>query len=435
MIATSAASPKKVLPFGRKAHAFATRHPYEDAPINILEGAVRSSKTWSMIPKILQLSRYDVGGQRVLTGASKQTVYNNVLNDLFDILTPKNYTYNRQTGELDIMGAKWLVIGAKDEGSERYVRGLTVGVAYADELTLLPRNFTMMLLNRMSPDNARFYATTNPDNPFHYVKTEIIDNPTYARMHYIWNEHFTLDDNPNLSPARKEYLRSLYTGVYKLRFIDGLWVVAEGAIYGSCWDDKLGYDGPCPLASPEQRDHIVEEFVSCDCGVGHPQVYLHIIDDGVTLWVDREYYWDSVETMHQKTDGQYADDLEDFMKGDNRAGLPGLACPNAQVIIPPECASFDAELTQRGIWHIDAENDVDNGIRTVSSMMATRRIRISRERCPKTIREIPVYSWDPKAALRGIDQPIKKKDDGVDALRYGVHTKIQPWRLALGAAA
>ena len=405
----------KILPFGTKAHAFGVRHPQDDAPINILEGAVRSSKTWAMIPKLLSLSRYDVDGHRVLTGVSKQTIYNNVLSDLFEVLTPKNYNYNRQSGELDIMGCKWLVIGAKDEGSEKYVRGLTVGVAYGDELTLQPRSFVMMLLNRMSPANARFYATTNPDNPFHYVKTEIIDNQTYRKRGYIWNEHFTLDDNPNLTEMRKNYLRGLYTGVFHLRYIEGLWVVAEGAIYGGAWNEDDNTYDELPISV-----RGVESYVPVDCGVDHPQVYLDVRDDGDTLWVEREYYWDSKLTMKQKTDSQYADDLEEFLKDTN----------GAQVIIPPECASFEAELVTRGIWMTVAENAVADGIRTTASMMVKRKIKINRNRCPRLVKEIPAYSWDPKKSERGLEEPIKKNDDGCDALRYCVETKVNPWRIA-----
>lgn len=402
-------------PFGKKAHAFATRPPLHDAPINILEGAVRSAKTWSMIPKLLQLAAYPVEGHRILTGVSKQTIQNNVLDDLFDFLGPRNYTMNRQSGELDIMGSKWLVIGAKDEGSEKYVRGLTVGVAYGDELTLQPRSFVMMVLNRMSPDNARFYGTTNPDNPMHYIKTEIIDNPKYREAGYIWTEHFTLDDNPNLSDERKQYLRSLYTGVYHLRYIEGLWVVAEGAIYGGAWDDALLYDD-----ADRKLKESCEEYIGVDCGVDHAQIYLHVIDDGDTLWVDREYCWDSKVQMRQKTDSQYADDLEDFLK----------LAPNAQTIIPPECASFEAELVTRGIWLTTADNEVEDGIRITASMMARKKLRIHRTRCPRLCREIPAYSWDPKKSLRGLEEPIKINDDACDALRYIVKTKVTPWRIA-----
>lgn len=419
----------KILPFGKKARTFARRYPSLDRRITILEGSVRSSKTWAMLAKFPSLCHYKVDGHRVITGVSKQTIYQNVLSDIFDVLGPSNYNYNRQTGELDIMGVKWLVIGAKDEGSEKYVRGMTIGLLYADELVLQPRSFVMMAMNRLSPKGARMYATTNPDSPYHYVKTEIIDNKALRDAGDLEVLHFTLDDNPNLTEDYKAFVKRAYVGVYYQRFILGLWVVAEGAIYGSCWSEALCYDGPCPI-----NTETAEQTIAIDCGVGHPQVYLQIFDNGTDVYVDREYVWESVATMRQKTDGQYADDLEDFMDGGNKAGMPGVKSPGALVVIPPECASFEAELVARGIWHTDADNDVTEGIKMTSSMMALRNIHFSRERCPKTISKLPAYAWDPKKALRGIEEPIKQMDDECDAVRYFVKTRISPYRIAGQAA-
>ena len=404
-----------VKPFGLKAATFIRRPPIRDARLTVLEGAVRSSKTWAMIPKFLELCNYDVRGRRVITGVSKQTIYNNILSDLFDLLGPANYTYNRQSGELDVMGTKWLTIGAKDEGSEKYVRGLTVGCWYGDELTLQPESFVMMILNRMSPDNARGYATTNPDNPYHYVKTRILDNQELLKAGNLNHIHFTLDDNPNLSEDYKRFLEQSHKGMFYLRYVKGLWVVAEGAIYGSCWSNALLYDDD----ERPKLEKVVERYVGVDCGVDHPQVYLDVWDDGETLWVDREYFWDSHETLRQKTDSEYADDLEEFLK----------EAPGAQVIIPPEVASFRAELVQRGIWFTDAENEVYEGIHTVSTLMAQKRIRFSRTRTPHCQQEFPSYSWDPKKSMRGLEEPIKKKDDTCDCGRYVAHTKVKPWRL------
>jgi hypothetical protein len=161
---------------GPRAEVFALRPPEEDWPINILTGAVRAGKTWALFPKTFYCCRYNVAGRKVFTGVSKQTIYNNVLTDLFDIIGTRNYSYNRSTGQLRLFGSEWLVIGAKDEGSERYIRGLTVGVALCDEISLMPQSFFQMLLSRMSPEGARLYATTNPDSPHHWLKSEYLDN-------------------------------------------------------------------------------------------------------------------------------------------------------------------------------------------------------------------------------------------------------------------
>ena len=389
-------------PFGEKAYRFAFRDPKEDKRINVLHGAIRSAKTWSMIPKIIQLLEYPVQGWRVITGVSKLTIFNNVLNDLFDLVGARNYDYNRQTGELALFGIPHLVVGAKDEGSEKYIRGLTVGTAYADELVLLPSSFVKMLLNRMSSVGARFYATTNCDTPYHYVKTDLIDNEELKKRGSIWSEHFDLDDNPNLDPSYKSHLKDLFKGVYYRRFVLGEWIVAEGAIYKDCYSEDLLYDDS--TVPPRLKGELkVEDYIGVDCGVDHAQVYLYAVDDGTTLWFDAEYYYNSKVEMRQKTDREYRIDLEKFMQK--------CGGKDAQVIIPPECASFDAELTQAGIWHTDADNDVIEGIKTVSSLMGTRRMRFHRERCKHLLEEIQTYAWDPKKALRGVEEPLKTKDD------------------------
>ena len=422
-----------LLPFGEKAYNIAFRQPEQDKRYNILEGSVRSAKTWALIPKIISLCKYQVKGWRVFTGVSKGTIYQNVLSDLFTIIGPDNYGYNRMSGELDLFGTKWLVIGARDEGSEKAIRGLTVGICVADELTLLSQTFVKMIFNRMSVEGARFYATTNPDTPFHYVKTDLLDNPILKESGDLFTEHFQLSDNPNLPADYPAQLSRMYPpgSLYWQRFVMGLWVTGEGAIFKDVWSEELLYDDspwtmsdgkPGTVSAINLRDprSIAERYVPVDCGVDHPQVYLDIIDDGKELWCDREYVWDSHETHRQKTDRQYREDLQAFL----------AQTSGAQVIIPPECASFEAELMQAGIWYCVADNEVLDGIKNVSTLMALKRIHFHRKNCPRTIAGLQTYCWDPKAALRGVEQPLKVKDDECDALRYGVQTKIPAWRLA-----
>jgi hypothetical protein len=104
----------------------------------------------------------------------------------------------------------------------------------------------------------------------------------------------------------------------------------------------------------------------------------------------------------------------------------------ARIIVPPEAASFKAELWSRGLWVTDADNDVKEGIKTVTSIMGRQMVRIH-ESCKGLIREIETYAWDPQAAKHGDEKPIKSNDDHVDCLRYGLHGKIPMWRI-MGAS-
>jgi len=195
-------------PFGKKALQFILTPVGQDSRITILEGSVRSGKTVAMIPKLINMCGDAPQGLGVITGVSKDTIYDNILRDLFDVVGTRNYHYNRQSGELDLFGDEYKVIGAKDEGSEKYIRGKTIARAYCDELSLMPERFFKQLLNRMSVPGARLYATTNPDSPYHYLYTEYINDPEKLASKMVKVIHFELDDNPALDEEYKHFIRN-----------------------------------------------------------------------------------------------------------------------------------------------------------------------------------------------------------------------------------
>lgn len=416
-------SPKagRLRQFGEKAHAFAFRPPAEDARVNILEGSIRSSKTTAMIPKRLQLCRYPVEGHKLIVGVSKQTVYNNVLSQMFELVGKSNYTYNRQTGELTLCGSKWIVCGAKDEGSEKFIRGLTLGVADVDEAVLIPKSFWQMMIGRLSAKGARAYATTNPGPPQHYLKKEWLDDPEKRQRGDVWSQHFTLDDNPNVDEEYKAFVKRSYSGMFYKRFVLGLWVGAEGAIYADSFtDDLIVNESQIPIGLRGQGGHV-ERIIACDYGTKNAMVFLEILDDGKILWVVREYYFDSAKEGYQQTDAQYGDALVKFIKDG--------AATEAQVIIDPSAASFKAEMNARGIWNVDGNNDVLDGIRMVSTMFQRKLVRVH-EDCRNFIEEHQGYVWDEKKAAYGVEEPVNTADHTCAAFRYEVKTKISDWRLA-----
>ena len=406
--------------FGPRIGRFALQPIEKDRRINILEGSVRSGNTWALHAKILYGCKYPVAGWRLITGQTKETIFVNVLNDLFSLIGPKYYTYNQQSGLLSMFNSKWKVMGAKDEGSVKFLRGSTIGFAVCDELTLMPKGFFQMLLTRMSPEGARLYGSTNTDQPLHWLKSDYLDDEAMRTAGLLWSMHCTMDDNPNLSREFVEAQKKLYKGLFYQRFILGQWVMAEGSIWGDAWSDDLTYD-VAPPSLKNAGGHI-DHWISNDYGTNHPHVYLEFWDDGDTIWLDREWVWDSREQMRQLTDGQYAEELIKFMG-------PNQAC---QVRIPPDALSFRQECINRGIWVTEANNEVVEGIQTVAGMMVARKLRVNRQ-CKRTIRGINTYVWDPNKAKRGIEEPLTEGDDEASALRYGLNGKIPRWRFMLAA--
>lgn len=408
--------------FGQKAHSFIKRHPSQDKKYTLLEGSVRSGKTFAIDAKLItQLITYNVKGKRIICGATKQSVYKNILLDLFQVVGKKNYAYNRANGELFLFGTQWFVIGAKDEASYKQILGMTVGIAICDEFVEFPRSFTMQLFLRMSPEGARLYASTNPGTPQHYLYTEVIHNDKFAPDLEVI--HFMLSDNPNISDSAKRQIIASQKGVYYQRYILGLWVIAEGAIYKDSWKDDWLYDDDTRPVGLYGSGGYTQHIISIDYGTHNPCVFLEYFDDGDIVWLDREYYWDSVKEMKQKTDSEYADDLELFIKQSRVIGRN-----NPMVICDPSAASFKLELIKRGLLVIDGDNDVLNGIHRVSEVEAFGLRRVRKD-CKEFRREKALYSWNMKSAETGDEEPLKVNDHTMDADRYGIKHLFPDWRV------
>lgn len=310
------------------------------------------------------------------------------------------------------------VFGGRDESSYMLIQGVTLAGVLLDEVALMPRSFVEQALARCSVAGAKLWFNCNPDVPEHWFRKEWL---LKLREKDATHLHFSMEDNPSLSPETLAMYRSLYAGVFKRRYIDGEWTAGDGLIYDMFDPEVNTYDdGTRPKGLP----YISTRTIACDYGTANPTVFLDIYDDGETVWVDNEYRWDSRNLERcgrQKTDMEYADDLAVFMGADVQ-----FHCP---VVVDPSAASFIAELKRRGFYVIQGDNDVINGIRRVSQLFARRVLTIHREQCVGLISELQSYVWDTKAAQQaGVERPVKQQDHGPDALRYYVNTSLPKWR-------
>jgi hypothetical protein len=82
-------------------------------------------------------------------------------------------------------------------------------------------------------------------------------------------------------------------------------------------------------------------------------------------------------------------------------------------------------MMKRAIWHVDANNDVNEGIRVFSMVLNQRMVRFCRHTVQKTIREMQTYAWDSKAAQRGVEKPLRIYDHGSRCLPL-ISLKLKP---------
>lgn len=195
--------------------------------INLLYGSVRSGKTWiSLLKWAIWVGQQASDKQFLMVGKTITTLKRNCL-VLLEELIGDNITYSISQKKAVIFGHTVWLEGANDERSESKIRGMTLMGVYIDELTQIPQDFYLMALSRLSEKGAVFLATTNPDHPKHYVKTEIIDNDLLDKQVI----KFLIDDNIFLDETYKDNLKKEYSGVFYQRFILGEFVRAEGIIF------------------------------------------------------------------------------------------------------------------------------------------------------------------------------------------------------------
>ncbi len=394
------------------------------AKYRLLEGPVRSAKSFTAndlaIQEIQELPACNV----LISGYSISSVTRNVLAEWKKIIDPKSkglfriikkdkdeYLHINWRGLRD---KKFYLRGGGKENDADSIQGATFGYWLADELTKHKKSFVDMARTRLTPDYAKAVWTTNPDSPFHFVKSEIIDNEILTKEDETgWSllkiYTYVIDDNPSLSKKVLNELKNMFVGVFYKRFILGLWVLASGAIY-DFFEDKEPYiiDNDIPL-------HANSWIYAIDYGTKNPCVFLKAgrnLQSNPGIWIDDEYCWDSAKEGKQKTDEEYTNDFIKFVGNDTPS----------KIIVDPSAASFILCLKRVFPGKVnEANNDVLDGIRTTSVMLKSNRCVI-RKRCKTLISEFFNYVWDEKAGEQGEDKPVKKFDHALDALRYLLHT-------------
>lgn len=364
--------------------------------ITLLEGSVRSGKTWiSLIAWAIFIATMPPDAEFLMVGKTMTTLKRNCLG-LLQQLEPR-FSFSVSQKQAKLYGRTIWLEGASDERSEDKIRGMTLSGAYVDELSLVPEGFYNMLLSRLSTKGARLFATTNPDSPNHYVYKGIIENENINKS----VTKIGIKDNPFLS---QEYVRELereYTGVFYQRYFLGEWVLAEGLVYPMFGEDCVARD--------DAERKYVEYGISMDYGIQNPTAMLLWGKCDGVWYLIREYYHSGRDSNVQKTDEQYYAELE-RLAGDIRC----------DVIVDPSATSFIALCRQKGRFRvIKANNAVIEGIQHAASALSSGRIKIC-ECCKNTIKEFGLYSWNPNAPE---DAVIKENDHAMDALRYFVQTK------------
>lgn len=380
--------------------------PYENRDAIICDGAVRSGKTLCLGISFAAwaLCRFQ-DRSFAICGKTVRSLKRNLITTLLPALHEAGFRCEMKAAEnrIDISCGKhcnrFYLFGGRDEGSSALIQGITLSGVLFDEVALMPRSFVEQALARCSVEGSKFWFNCNPENPQHWFYREWIRQAERRNALYL---HFTMEDNPSLSPQIRARYRGLYAGTFYERFVLGKWVAAQGLVYPFMTDAMLcGAPGECESYA-----------VSCDYGTVNPSSFgLWGKKDGVWYRVD-EYYYDSRSAGSQRTDEEHY------------AGLEQL-CGKREiesVVVDPSAASFIEVIRRHGRYRVlPAQNEVLDGIRRVSVALKQGDVKICRN-CADAVREFGLYRWNDD---KNRDAPVKENDHAMDDIRYFVTTLLQ----------
>ena len=206
---------------------------------NVKCGATRSGKTWLdyyLLPRRVRDCR-GRDGLIVLMGNTVGTLQRNVIEPMQAIYGPALVSGIRMDNTATLFGERVHCLGADNQKHVDRLRGASIQYCYGDEVTTWNPDVFNMLKSRLDREYSLFDGTCNPEGPRHWFK-RFLDSDAD-----IFQQRYTLGDNPFLPPRVRESIEREYAGsVWYRRYVLGLWTLAEGAIYDMWSEENLFSD-------------------------------------------------------------------------------------------------------------------------------------------------------------------------------------------------
>lgn len=382
----------------------------------VKSGATRSGKTYMdyyLIPRRL-LAVEGKEGLNVILGNTRETINRNIIIPMQN-LYGSEYISNlkRDDNTCTMFGQKVFCLGADNANHVDKVRGSGIKYCYGDEVTTWNQEVFDMLKSRLDKPYSCFDGTCNPDNPHHWFK-QFLDSDAD-----IYQQAYTLDDNPFLDPSFVINLKKEYRGtVLYDRYIKGLWVAAEGVIY------KLFADEPERFIcdSLPNGERIRNAVIGVDFGGGtsaHAFCCLGYGTQGSIVVLD-EY-----REQQALNPTKLERDFVDFVKRCQlRWFVTDVWCDSAEQTLINGLRNA-AAMNRIGVNVGNAmKRPINDRIRALCLLMGAERFFINSE-CKITAEALKTAVWDAKKLTEDVRLDNGTTNiDSLDALEYTFEREI-----------
>jgi len=284
-----------------------------------------------------------------------------------------------------------------------------IGVEEATEIT--EHDFDVKLGRCMRLPRVPFHqlmCITNPSHPAHFLNVRFITEK-WDRYNRI--QGTLLPDVPESYQVRLDQLK----GVDRLRYRDGLWVAQEGAVYP--------YDPGKHLISMADLDRFEgwdswNRVIGVDFGVDHPCVALFFaVSPSDVYYMYKEIYMTgrsptvNAKQLKREIDKEGIEDRT-IIYSDHEAG--------AFMTFREQGLHMNKAIKDRlaGQGSVFALFEDDRIFFVRDALIEKDQSQLLKGLPYRTVDEFPYYVW----ADRQKEDMVKIKDDGMDAMRYAVHS-------------
>ena len=383
---------------------------------NFKTGATRSGKTlldWHLIPRRI-IERKGLDGLNVILGFTKTSIQRNLIAPMQELYGINNISDIRSDNTCMIFGEKVYCLGASKVNNVDAVRGSSIKYCYGDEVTTWHLEVFEMLKSRLDKVYSMFEGTCNPKEPSHWLHKFLTDK----EVDIYWQQ-YTIFDNPFLDETVLHDIISSHTGVFKQRYIDGLWVVAEGIIFNQFANNPKAWYLP-PLKKGEKPQEYSKLVMGVDFGgsgskttmvlSGYVNGYkgLDVLErDGlpVSEQIDSEKIVNTFVRFAKKCHTLYK-------------GQIYVLCDNAS---PTMINTFRTEAVKQGLNYCKitgcTKTEISDRPRFIDVMIVTHRLRI-KPHCTEVINALSNLRWDAKDSSKPEDKNEDNINDWYDAFCY-----------------
>lgn len=301
-----------------------------------------------------------------------------------------------------INDAKIIYLSGDNERHINRIRGLNLGSAYGDEVSLTLEYIWKIVIARLRDKRGslRGWITTTPKG-FNWIYDWFVDKKYGKKENYAWFGGSTFD-NPYTPEEYKQTLKASYTGVFKDQELYGQFRGFEGNVYRE-------FNREIHIGNFKEKD-FKQVIAGVDWGYTNPMACSvmgidgdgrkYIIDEIYEKRLDIDVFYDMLKSFQKKyeIDAFYAD---------------------------PSEPQFIEKFFRNGLNIQKADNEVMYGINQVNQHLKVKEDKKPRlyvdESCVNTIMEFENYRYpEGKEGKPTQENPIKLFDHLMDCIRYAI---------------